>query len=180
LDEMAQKFVITATGPDQVGLVDRVTEALIRYGANVEESRMARLGGEFSILILISLPEDKAAAFQEGLAELEKIPLVVSCKKTRAEMEPAFKDYHPYEITLTGADHEGIVHSVAHFLSEKGINIVSLDTTIHHAPGTGTPIFSLEARVLVPPAIPLKELRQELNNIGDETGTDIEIKVSLK
>ncbi len=177
---MAQKIVITATGPDQVGLVNRVTEVLIRYGANVEESRMARLGGEFALLILISLPDDKIEAFQAGLNELEKIPLVVSSRQTRNEIEPAFKDYHPYAITLTGADHEGIVHSVAHFLSEKGINIISLDTDLHHAPGTGTPIFSLEARVLVPPAIPLKELRQELNQIGDETGTDIEIKVSLK
>ena len=53
---MRRHLVMTFVGPDQIGIVDRVTRMILEYDGNVEESRMTRLGGEFAMLLLISVP----------------------------------------------------------------------------------------------------------------------------
>ena len=50
---MQKTFVLTLTGPDRIGFVEKVTGLLLERGGNVETSRMARLGGEFAILMLV-------------------------------------------------------------------------------------------------------------------------------
>ena len=57
---MQKNFVLTVTGPDRIGIVERVTGLLFEHGGNVETSRMARLGGEFAILMLVSMPEERS------------------------------------------------------------------------------------------------------------------------
>ena len=49
-------LALTASGEDQVGLVERFTARILDAGCNIEESRMAVLGGQFSILMLVSGP----------------------------------------------------------------------------------------------------------------------------
>ncbi len=49
-------LAITASGDDRVGLVERFTSRVLEAGGNIEESRMAVLGGQFSILMLVSGP----------------------------------------------------------------------------------------------------------------------------
>ena len=172
--------MITATGPDQVGIVDKITEVLLEYGANVEESRMARLGGEFAVIILISIPEKNIIELPKGLEKLKKFQLSCSCKATKLTDTKRFEGYVPYEVIVIGADHEGIVHRVAHYFSENGINIETLETTVTNAPTTGTPLFSMHAIAQVPAKIPLNLLRKNLIQIGNEMGTDVEVKMMVK
>lgn len=49
-----QQLVVTASGPDRPGIVARLSKRVLDCGGNVELSRMARLAGEFSILMLIT------------------------------------------------------------------------------------------------------------------------------
>ena len=49
-------LAITASGEDKIGLVQRFTSRIVEVGCNIEESRMAVLGSQFSILMLISGP----------------------------------------------------------------------------------------------------------------------------
>src|SRR3954463_16826051 len=67
---MQRNFILTLTGPDRIGIVDEVTGLLLDRGGNVETSRMARLGGEFAILMLVSLPAEGFAGLDEGLGRL--------------------------------------------------------------------------------------------------------------
>ncbi|RME50099.1 MAG: transcriptional regulator, partial [Caldilineae bacterium] len=55
---MRKHLVLTVTGKDRPGLVDYVTKILLEFDGNVEASRMARLGGEFAMLMMVSVPED--------------------------------------------------------------------------------------------------------------------------
>ncbi len=65
-----QALVLTATGPDKLGIVEHVTDVVEEHGGNVEASRMARLGGEFAMLMLVSEPTDRADALREALEEV--------------------------------------------------------------------------------------------------------------
>src|SRR5205823_5325998 len=116
------------TGPDRIGIVDELTGLLLRRGGNVEASRMARLGGEFAVLMLVSLPAEQVAGLDEGLGGLTSRGYKVTITPAeRAEAEPR-PGWSPYRIEVRGADHEGIIHEVAHYLSERGINIESVDS----------------------------------------------------
>ena len=54
---MATGFVVlTAVGPDRVGIVDDIAGAVSGAGCNIEESKMAVLGGEFAVIMLVSGP----------------------------------------------------------------------------------------------------------------------------
>src|SRR3970040_99289 len=53
---MADKdhLILTAIGPDQVGLVQKISEFIVRRGCNIEDSKMAVFCGEFAVIVLIS------------------------------------------------------------------------------------------------------------------------------
>ena len=63
-------IVFTLTGTDRVGIVDEVTQMLLDCGGNIETSRMARLGGEFAILVLVSLPSERLVTLEKAIPNL--------------------------------------------------------------------------------------------------------------
>ena len=67
---MRSTIVFTLTGSDRVGIVEEVTGVLLGLGGNIETSRMARLGGEFAMLVLLSLPAEKVGELDGALAYL--------------------------------------------------------------------------------------------------------------
>ncbi len=168
-------LVITLTGPDRPGIVRRITEVLVEHGANVEASRMARLGGEFAAMLLVSVPAPREPELRSALHGLERDDLHLAVKDTTGRGSP-FEGYVAYEVSLSGADHQGIVHSVADFLAGQGINIESLETEVTNAPETGASLFSMEALVQAPPSLTFTELKKRLGEIADRLGVDIEVR----
>ena len=79
------------------------------------------------------------------------------------------------EILSRLADHEGIIHEIAHTLSQFGINIESMDTVTTRAPVSGAPLFSMSALVLVPPELPGKKWRSALEDVGNQVNVDIQV-----
>src|SRR3954468_15088878 len=82
---MQRNFVLTLTGPDRIGIVDQVTRLLLDRGGNVETSRMVRLGGEFAILMLASLPADQFLGLDRDFEPLT----AQGYKMTTTQAEPA-------------------------------------------------------------------------------------------
>ena len=56
---MKTHLMVTITCPDRPGIVERVTEVIESFSANWEESRMARLGGDFAGIVRVSVPAEK-------------------------------------------------------------------------------------------------------------------------
>ena len=82
-----------------------------------------------------------------------------------AEARPGWR---AYRIEVEGADHEGIIHEVARYLSERGINIESVDSETTLAPVSGSPLFAMTARSSSPPrAWPGARWQAGLEEIGD-------------
>ena len=170
-------FVVTIIGPDRRGTVAKITEVIVTHNANIEESKMARLGGEFAVIMLTSLPDGEKAALLADLEKLEGDEVKIFAKETDLGRTKIFEGFVPYEITVIGADHEGIVHNVAEYLAEEQIQIETLDTDVTPAPVTGTPLFSMRATVQAPPNLTLNQLRQKLSALSDELIVDIEAKL---
>lgn len=171
---MQAKAVVTLTGPDRVGIVDEVTGALLELDANVDTSRMARLGGEFAVLMLVSLPEEQLSGLEAGLEHLAQRGYKLTV--TRTEERPAVVRTRAaaYRIDVSGADHEGIIHDIAHGLSELGINIESMETSTTPAPISATPLFSMKAVVAVPQDV-ADDWQSTLAEAAHQAGVDANV-----
>ncbi len=174
---MGQYAVLNAVGEDKPGLVDAMSSFILSAGCNLEDSRMAILGGEFAMLILVSGDAQALGRLEAGVAEAgKKAGLFAHVRRTRAPGEAAKATALPYVIAAYSMDHPGIVQKVAHYLFEKKINIRSLDTRVDPAPHSGQPLFSLQAQVDVPTGLNIAEMRKELEQIGGADSIDIQVK----
>ena len=172
---MSKHLIITLTGPDRIGFVESVTKLLVPHGANVERSRMARLGGEFAMLMLVSVQEETFAPMREAVIGLQDEGYQVTTRETEPEDAAKYAGWLPYEIEVNGADHEGIIHNITRYLADQGIDIETLSTGTVHAPMSGTPLFTMNALVLAPSKLSLVELRAELEAVGDRLNVDTEV-----
>jgi glycine cleavage system transcriptional repressor len=174
---MKKNIVLTLTGHDRVGIVEEVTNMFVKHGGNVESSRMARLGGEFAMLALVSLGDADLATLETDLAKLRKDGFQIALLPTSDDHAQKYAGWLPYQIEVLGADHEGIIHGIAQHLSQQGINIEDMETSTTPAPMSGTPLFTMQAVVLVPPKLPFHQWSNALEDIGDKL--NVNIKVSL-
>jgi glycine cleavage system transcriptional repressor len=174
---MKDYAVITAVGADRPGLVDSISKFILDQGCNIADSRMAVLGGEFAMLILIDGAPEAIDRVSKGTAGAsEKSGLNVQCRPTRGPNESARTGTIPYKLDAYSMDHPGIVQRVAAYLAGRKINIRALDTRLTSAPITGLPLFSLHATIEVPAQENVMELRQALEAIGAQQNIDIVLK----
>ena len=172
---MKSFLVVTITSPDRPGIVERVTDVVVAHGGNWEESRLARLGGDFAGIVMVSVPPERVDELTTALVALanDEMNIVVKCTSPSA---PARREGHMLcVLRLDGADHEGIVHDVSAHLAKHGINVESMETELVAAPMSATPLFHMEAQLDVPPSLTVDELRENLLLIGDQLGVDIEV-----
>ena len=170
-------YVVTIIGPDRRGLVAKITEKIVAHHANIEESHMARLGGEFAVIMLLSLANGEPQTLLDGLDLLNGEQVKVFVKETSLARLEVFSGFVPYQISVIGADHEGIVHHVAEYLAELRVQVDEMETHVSQAPVTGTPLFSMHAEIQAPPELTLKTLRQKMEDVSDRLGVDIEVKL---
>jgi glycine cleavage system transcriptional repressor len=168
--------VISVIGPDRPGIVDEVSRIVARREGNIEDSRMAHLGGEFALMMLISgkaESQDEVADEIRSWAEANEMTAVVKPTTGPADTAGATA-----EIELDMPDQPGIVSRVTHFLAERGANVEGLETFVRPAPFTGTPTFSMHVNVRSAERIPLEQLRDALQDLAHDEDIRITIGTS--
>lgn len=175
---MKSNFVFTLTGPDRIGIVDEVTELLLDLGGNVETSRMSRLGGAFAMLVLICLPAERVARLEGGISALIARGYKVTVSPADFGDTEGRSAWPSYRIEVRGADHEGIIHEIAHSIARRGINIESMETETAPAPISGAPLFTMTARIAAPPGLAQQDWEAELNDAGRRLNVEIEVSPS--
>ncbi|HEX9620833.1 MAG TPA: ACT domain-containing protein [Polyangiaceae bacterium] len=164
-------LVITAVGPDRPGLVKEVSQRILAAAANLEDTRMAILGGEFALLLLVT---GEAAALERVRAAAPEIEQSLGLKLVVKDTEKpsTAQQYLPYRLRVSGVDHPGIVHVVSEILSRHSVNVATLESRLHYAPLSGTPMFVLDAEVQVPSRVVTRELRKELDGVCEADNLD--------
>jgi glycine cleavage system transcriptional repressor len=171
-----QHLVITAVGPDRVGLVEQISQFLLNEGCNIEDSKMAVFCGEFTIILLVSGSAEGLDRVAQSLNDLTLQTGLVFFSKRPAVRAPAASAL-PCRLLASCLDHPGVVHQLSSVLSRLGVNIESLETKTEESAMSGTPIFGLDARLSVPAQVNLHQLRQELDEIGRRENIDIEFSL---
>jgi glycine cleavage system transcriptional repressor len=169
-----EHLILTAVGPDQVGLVEKISQFIVRHGCNIEDSRMAVFYGEFAVIILITGASADLTSIAKAYHELERQTGLTIATKTPASRKPA-ELLLPYKLMASCMDHPGIVHKLSQALSSMGVNIESMETKTYPAPVSGTPIFSLEADLSIPAKTNINLLRERFAQIQRDENIDLEL-----
>lgn len=121
------ELAVTAIGADRPGIIARVTGVLLEQGGNLEDSSMTILGGQFAIMLLVSV-DRPAEALREALVEgTRDLGLVV----TVAPVGPGAQSRPPtHVLSVYGSDRPGIVHEVTRVLADAGVNVTDLTTRV--------------------------------------------------
>ena len=172
---MSTHLVITALGKDRPGIVNDLTQAILNCECNIEDSSMMVLGGEFSIMLLVTGNWNAIARLEEILPGLQnKLDLTIHYKRT--ENRQYGSNLLPYAVDVISIDHPGIVHHLANFFSSRKINIEELTTSSYSAAHTGTQMFSAHLEVGIPADSSIAELRDAFMEFCDGMNLDAVIE----
>lgn len=182
------QWIITAVGPDRPGIVGELTGHLHAGGANLLDSRMVNLRGQFAVVLLMETPDDVAAGV-DGDVTSAGVPALVAGLPAAAERmglklfvapQAAAAGTSaggvPFRLKTYSSDQPGIVHRVTELLRAHGANIEELETRQESAPFAGTPLFTLEARLTVPTGVQVRKLRAELEALCDQLNCDVDLE----
>ncbi len=170
-------LILTAIGPDRVGLVEKLSEFISGHDCNIEDSKMAAFCGEFAVIILITGDGSQLAKVACDYREIESETGLTIAIKAPSARKPTEAAFIPCKLTAACMDHPGIVHRISGVLSQLAVNIESMETKTYYAPMSGTPLFQLEAELAVPVRTNINQLRERLADVQRDENIDIEITV---
>ena len=174
---MAQSaLLVLAAGEDRPGIVDRVSGAVFAEKANLQDSRMAVLGGEFALMVLVTGDAATLAAVRRSLEALgAELELTVQCKETTAQAGTPGSAAR-YRVRAVSLDHPGIVHKISRVLSARGVNVRDLQTEVECAPTTGSPMFTLTLAADLPGNVSAAEVEEALDGVAREEDLDVTLE----
>jgi glycine cleavage system transcriptional repressor len=116
-------LMLTVVGADRPGIVAQLTDTLYRGGCNLGEASMARLGGNFAVMLMVEGQD--ASALEQLLRP------VTNALGLRLHIDPIDGVLHRHQepnvqVTVHGADRPGIVAQVTGALAQTGFNILDL------------------------------------------------------
>ena len=167
-------LVLSVVGADRTGLVQSIAEAISAAGGNWEESRMARLAGQFAGILLVTIDAAQSDPLVSALRKLEGAGLVVTVRPTEAPAQVAASVL--VRLQLTANDRPGIVRDVSKILAERELNVEELETEVSSAPMSGEAMFKARARLRAPATTSLADLRTRLEALGSELMLDLAIE----
>lgn len=130
-------YMMTIVGEDRPGIVARLTHALFEGGCDLGEASMLRLGGNFTIMLMVKF-EGNARALD---LLIEPVVQSLGLHHHIDRMDGGLHQHKVPDVRITvfGADRAGIVASVTGALAEAGLNILDLESDV--AGSESSPIY---------------------------------------
>jgi glycine cleavage system transcriptional repressor len=168
------EYAVTAIGRDRPGIVAAISGALLELDGNIEDSQMSILGGHFAVMLIVKVPEpvgrdrleERLGAVREEL-ELEATAVSPVDPVAGARPRPS------HVVTVYGADHPGIVHSVTSVLADSGVNVTDLETRLAGAPDS--PLYAMIMEVELG-AVAEATVEAALRSAGDAAAVEVSIR----
>jgi glycine cleavage system transcriptional repressor len=161
--------MLTLVGEDRPGIVAQVTAALYRAGWNLGEASMIRLGGNFTIMMMVS-------GQGSGKALEQLLQPVSQSLGLQVHVDAIGGGLHRHlvpnlQVRVVGADRAGIVAKVTGALAEAGFNILDLESDV--AGTEQKPVYIMLIQGYA--AATVEALQQAVDAIGE---SDMEVQVS--
>lgn len=138
---MERWYMLSLVGKDRPGLVAQVSAALCKAGCNLGDSSMARLGANFSIMVMVQ--------WDGPLERLNEIVQPISKALTLAphinELSGGMEHHVEPDVRISvyASDRLGIVEEVTTALANAGMNILHLDSNSDQEKGAHNKTYYL-------------------------------------
>ena len=169
------EYVLNVMSDDHPGIVAAVTGTVEDLGGNMDACSQTVLGGFFTLIMIVSLPEKVDA---EELAERVRKSQSLGSdyqvmaravrKEDVTEHDPA--EWDRFVITAFGKDQPGIVRQFSQYLAGRDINIVDLYGCLKDAE------FILVGELEVPVHWDIQQLQDDLEQMGSELGFTVKLQ----
>jgi glycine cleavage system regulatory protein len=164
-------LVLTISGKDRAGLVERLADVVAAYGGNWEHCRMAHLAGRFVGLLEVSVAAEHQQELEAALRTISDLDVMIAPGSARAEVEPLTQ----FDLEVVGSDRPGIVRDVFKALALAGVNVEELNTRAYSAPDSGGILFEAKARLGCAPEVDRDQIRAGLEKIAQDVMVDIRL-----
>lgn len=172
---MSDYLIISAIGKDRPGIVNSVSQIIVKHQGNITSSRMMAMGGEFSLMLMVEGNSDVIKKIQSAIPDMESsLGLTIVSKHTKAKATTARV---PCNVSVVSMDHPGIVQQVADFFSSRDVNIEEMNTDTYPAAHTGTPMFALDMIVSLPSDMKVASLRETFIDFCDALNLDATMEI---
>ena len=121
-------FMLTLVGEDRPGIVAHITSALFDGGCNLGEASMMRLGGNFTVMLMVKFNGTQKALVDMLESEVDSLGLHMHVDKIDGHLHSHLEP--DVLITVYGADKMGIVAKVTSALAETGLHILDLESDV--------------------------------------------------
>ena len=166
-------YVINVMSNDHPGIVAAVSDAVESLGGNIDACSQTVLGGYFTLIMIISVPEPIES---ESLAERirgrdsRNAELQVMVLPSRDTLPEPSGPCEQFVVTAFGQDRPGIVRCFSEYLAGKDINIVDLYGDLKGKE------FVLIGQVEVPKRYDTEMLQADLEAIGKDLGFTVKLQ----
>jgi len=167
-------YALDVMSDDHPGIVAAVTGAVELLGGNIDACSQTVLGGYFTLIMIVSLPEpieaeELAARVRRSESPGSGYQVMARPVLPAAGFLPA-EEIDRFVITAFGKDQPGIVRRFSQYLAGKDINIVDL---YGDRPGEE---FVLVGQLEVPKRWDIRMLQADLEQMGDELGFTVKLQ----
>lgn len=164
---MIKWYMLTLVGEDRKGIVAEVTSILFQLGYDLGEASMMRLGGNFTIMLMVKHPENRDA--EDAVSRIQQT------LDLRTHVDPVKGGLHQHvepnlRVSVFGTDRPGIVAQVTGELTEQGVNILDLESDVGGS--AQNPIFIMHIEGQSDKS--LEAIKTSLRSI-DQAGIDIQV-----
>lgn len=167
-------YVLDVMSDDHPGIVAAVTEAVETLGGNIDSCSQTVLGGFFTLIMIVSLPqpleaEELSRRIRQAGPPGSGYQVLARQAALRAPGVPS-GEIDRLVITAFGRDQPGIVRRFSQYLAGKDINIVDL-----YGDRKGDD-FVLIGQLEVPKRWDIRMLQADLEQMGQDLGFTVKLQ----
>lgn len=161
-------YMLTLIGADKPGIVAAITQSLFDQGLNLGETSMLRLGGNFTIMMMVNGANDEDHLRRQ-------LNPVIEAQGMCLHIDPIDARLHEHllpnvQVTVSGADRTGIVAQVTAELAAAGLNILDLESDV--AGTTSEPVYIMQIAGIAD--VPVESIEQSMSGLR-KRGVDINV-----
>lgn len=139
---MENWLMLTLVGKDQPGIVANISQALFDLNGNLGETSMTRLGGNFTIMLMVCVPEKKSVVEEKLQSVCDQMGLFFHMDEIEAGLHQHIEP--DVRISIHGADQAGIVARATGTLNDAGLNILNLESDVGGSPDNPVYVMHIE------------------------------------
>jgi len=162
------RYIISVLTPDRLGIIAEVASEVYELGGNCVAMSQTIAQGWFTMVLLADFPS--AVTREEVRTCIGRVKdfEVIVCPHDQAGGGPTGAVVgEPFVVTIVGEDKPGIVKRIARSFAKRRINIDDVWNEVRDGQ------FIVIFHVTMPPDVDAKEVRHELNAVGESLGVSV-------